>query len=305
MADPNENTQPGPVEEPEISPAEASNAAEVIMATFPWLADIPGIFDIILAGVVGDLPNEMILSNIRGSEPYMARFPAMAARKSAGFNPITEYEYLQYEDDYRGLLSSFGVLGTVAPTAGALQDLMTDWISGDVSPMELSTRLDSGYAAMSDAAPGVREAFRDFYGIEIDDATLLTYFLDKDLGLQEMERVVAASTVGGAAYQYGLNITRTRAELLYSRGVTGDLAKAGYADIARETPQLQKLASLHRYNPLSQEDLEDFTFHEDPTVAASRRRIFDTALADFMGAGVTSVTQQGTLGELVDTDQSV
>ena len=284
--------------------AEKANIAEMILESFPWMKDLMGIWGVILEGVKNDLPDELILAQVRETDTYKQRFPAMAAREGK-FNPITEAEYLQLEDSYRQLLSSYGVLGTIAPNEGALRDLYTGWIGGDVSPVELSTRLDEGYAAMYDAAPEVKEAFREFYGVNIDDSTLLTYFLDQDLGLLEMENVVGAAQVGGAALKYGLNVTRTRAELLRGEGITGEMAKRGYADVAREQPQLVKLAKMHHYNPLSQYDLEEFTFHEDPNVMASRRRIFESALADFAGAGATSVTQLGTLGELVDFDRSV
>lgn len=284
---------------------EDRNLVDLILSAFPWLSEIPGIFDIIMEGVTQDLPTEIVLANIRESDAYKERFPAMAVRKSEEFNPITEAEYLKYEDDYRSLLRGYGVLGIFGPDDAALNDLLTGWIGGDVSPMELSLRLDQGYAAMVDAAPGVREAFQDFYGIELDDITLLTYFLDEDLGISEMEQVVAASTVGGAALKYGLNITRTRAELLVGEGVTGEIASRGYANVARELPQLEKLAKMHYYNPLTQVDLEELFFHEDPEVMRQRQKIFDTALADFKGAGASSVTRRGTLGELVDIDPSV
>lgn len=289
----------------ETTDKEATNVAQLILEAFPWMKDLMGVWDIILSGVKNDLPDEIILSQIRETDSYKSRFPAMAARESSGFNPINEAEYLEYEDDYRQILRGYGVLGLLAPTERDLQDLFTDWIGGDVSPLELSGRLDRGYAALSDASPNIKDAFQTFYGVQIDDASLLTYFLDEDLGLQEMERVIAASAVGGAALQYGLSITRTRAELLSSEGITGPMAKQGFADVARETPQLQTLARLQGSDPLSQLDLEDFFFHEDPEIAKRRRKIFDTALAEFQGAGASSVTRRGALSELVDFDQSV
>ena len=281
------------------------SVAKIILETFPWMKEFPGIWDMILSGVKDDLPNEVILANVRDTEAYKQRFPGMAARVSGKFNPINEAEYLTLEDSYRNLLSSYGILGILAPDGNALKGFFTDWIGGDVSPMELSVRLDKGYATMVDSALGVKETFREFYGIEIDDATLLTYFLDRDLGLLEMERVIGASKVGGAAMKYGLNITRTRAELLSSEGITEEMARRGFADVAREAPQLETLARMHSFNPLSQEDLESFVFHEDPGVMRRRRRIFDTALASFAGSGASSVTAQGALSELVDLDRSV
>lgn len=296
---------PGIVTPPDEGDDEIFNAAKAIEAAYPWLAKIPGILNLIIQGIKDDLPDGVILQNIRDSDEYKVRFAGMAIREKAGFNAISEYEYLELEDAYRTLLIDYGVIDILAPTEAAFDSLATDWIGGDVSAVELSERLDSGYAAVRDASAGVKEAFSDFYGIEISDETLLSYFLDEDLGIKEMEKQVASATIGGAAYKYGLNITRTRAELLRGEGVSANMAHSGFADITREAPQLEKLARMHHYNPLSQYDLEELVFHEDPTVASARRRIFDSALADFEGAGATSITRQGTLGELVDMDRTV
>ena len=262
---------------------------DLVLASFPWLTSIPGILDILLDGVLDELPDAIILSDIRSSSEYATRFPGMASRRTKGFNPINEAEYLQLEDDYRSLLRGYGVLGTFdTPGENSFQRM-----------------LDDGFAAMRDAAPTVQEAFMEFYGIEVDESTLLTYFLDEDLGISEIERQIATATVGGAAYQYGLNITRARSELLTSQGVTEDLAREGFANVARETPQLETLARLHSLEPLEQMDLENLFFHSDPDIIRRRRRIFDTALADFQGPVATNVTRRGALGELVDLDQSV
>jgi hypothetical protein len=131
---------------------------------------------------------------------------------------------------------------------------------------------------------------------------MLLYFLDPEKGTYEIEREVAAAVVGGEALAYGLNISRTRAELFASRGITQQIARQGYSDIAREEPLLKDLANIHRFTPLTQTDLEEFFFHEDAQITERRARVFNTALAEFSGpvAGTG-----GGFSELLDIQRTV
>ena len=284
---------------------EARDVSRDILEAFPWLDELPGSVDIIIAGIKDGVPDGVIVANIRKSPEYIQRFPGMAQRASNGYNAITEAEYLAVEDSNRATLRAYGILGIIAPSEEDFRTLSAEMIANDVSPEEFSFRVDSGYAQLQDSGPTIRQSFQDFYGIEIDDSTLLAYFLDPDLGVNEVERQIASATVGGAALRYGLNVTRTRAELLAGEGVTGPMAREGFANIARETPQLQSLARVVGNDPLSQVDLEELFFHRDPKVIQDRYRIFQEALNDFSGSGVRSVTEQGGLTELLDLDRSV
>lgn len=281
------------------------NAVDQILAEFPWLNALGGsITQMIVDLTQTATPWESIVAQIRQTPEYKTRFPGMEQRRSAGYNPISEAEYLALEDAYKQQLRSFGVQALLTPTETEFRDLASQWIASDVSVAELNRRLDAGVAVVRDIAPQAQEAFREFYGVEVSPDALLTYALDPDRGESIIEEQIAAATIGGEAYRFGLNITRTRAELLRREGVTSQIARQGFADVAREKPMLQRLATIHSFTPLSQQELEQFFFHEDPDVGARRARIFTQALAEFQGGGRASVSRQGGLTEFVDFNRS-
>lgn len=288
-----------------MNPGDANfNAVTAIMQQYPWLAQLgQNITQLMVDQVQVGAPYESIVAQIRQTPEYQQRFPGMNARIQSGYNPITEAEYLALEDAYQSQLRSYGVLGILAPDSTAEKNLFADFIGNDVSVSELNRRLDIGTAIVADMAPTVQTAFKEFYGVEISPDALLTYALDPELGQNVIEDQLAAATIGGEAYRYGLNITRTRAELLRREGVTANIARQGFASVAQEQPMLEKLARIHSFSPLTQNELENFFFHEDPNVGARRARIFTQALADFQGS-TASLSRQGGLTEFADLNRS-
>jgi len=276
------------------------NAIEEVLADFPWLQELgPDIYNLIVDLVISDVPPAAIAEQVRQTDVYKTRFGGMELRRAKGLGAITEREYMAIQDQYRNLLRDYGVWSFFGTSPTEWNSLAAGFIGTDVSPLEISRRLDEGYAAVVDAAPVVGEAFRLFYGVEPTPNALLLYFLDTDRGSQEIEQQLMTTMVGAEALRYGLNITRTRAELLAKSGVTGQIARTGFADIAREQPLLEQLAKIHRFSPLSQEDLEQLFFHEDPEILGQRRRIFETSLAAFQGPTARQ-SRTGGLLDLVD-----
>ena len=143
--------------------------------------------------------------------------------------------------------------------------------------------------------------FETFYGVSPTEGDLLTYFLDPTKGVEVLENQIATAQIGGAAMKYGLNITRSRADFLKQYGVTEELAKKGFSEISREKQSLTKLARIHSINPLSDEQLQDYVFHEDTNVAGQRKQIFDTALSEFQAGTTGRFSRTGGLSGLGDT----
>ena len=281
------------------------DAVEEIRIAFPWLEQIPDLYPFITDLVLDDTPPEVIAARVRETEAYKVRFPGMQERISKGLGPINESEYIEMEDSYRNLLREYGVLGYYASTEDELRQLSAGLIGSDVSPAEMSRRLDSGFAQVVDAGEEVKQAFQQFYGFAPTDELLLLHALDPERGVREIENQLQTVYIGGEALRYGLNITRTRAEMLSQSGISREMARTGFADVARETPQLQTLARLHNLGPLSQTDLENFFFHEDPDVQRQRFKVFESALNEFRGAAPAATTSEGALLELVDRRRSL
>ena len=282
------------------------NAVQAVWEAFPWLAQLGNdIFQLVTDLVLADTPAAVVASEIRKTDQYKQRFPGMEARASNGLTTITESEYLQTEEAYRGLLRDFGVLGYYGASLEEFQTFAARQLGGDVSPAEMSRRLDAGMAQVIDAGVDVQDAFEQFYGFQPTQELLLLNALDPERGLREIENQLQTVLIGGEALRYGLNITRIRADMLRESGVSREMARTGFADVARETPQLETLARLHSLTPLSQTDLEGFFFHEDPEVQQQRFRLFETALGEFGGGAPQRQTRTGSLTELVDRDLSL
>lgn len=284
----------------------AFNAVTQILADFPWLQELgDNVFNVILEETLDNSPPEVIIQAVRNTQDYKERFAGLQQRKQRGFTPITEAEYLAVEDAYRSQLREFGILGTLNLTNNAeFRDFASELIGGDVSVAEFNRRLDTGISLVNESSEFVQSAFRDFYGVEVSPDALLTYFLDPDIGTNIIEEQLAAATVGAEAFRFGLNISRTRAEILRKEGITKEFARTGFADVARETPLLRRLAAVHNFTPLEQEDLEQFFFHEDPQVAQERGRLFQTALNEFRPAA-SQRSREGGVSELVDFRRTV
>jgi hypothetical protein len=273
------------------------DAVERVYDAFPWLRELgPGLYDLVVSLTVDGTPSDLVAAEIRKTETYQDRFSGMNIRRGKNLKAINEAEYLELERSYRNQLRGYDVYDLMFDSTDDFRRWAAQKIGDDWSATELSVRLDEGYASVQDH-PETAAAFQSLYGVTPTQNSLLMYFLDENRGISEIENQIAASIIGGEAMSYGLNISRTRAELFASRGVTQEMARSGFADVAREQPLLEKLANIHKFTPLSQSEIEDFFFHEDPEVVKRRQRIFDTAVSEFSGPVVGS-TQGGAIESL-------
>lgn len=278
----------------------------LIRARFPWLEQLPGIFKLIRERVIDDIPEELIVEEVRDTEVYKKRFAGMLGRAEKGLPQITEAEYLNTEEAIMEQLEQFKVRGVLGLQGiSKFRAFAADMIGKDVSVQELNRRLDFGTAIAREVAPRVRSAFQRFYGVEPTEDALLLWALDAEQGIQEIENQIMSARIGSEALRFGLNITRRRAELLEAEGVDAQLAAQGFADVAREQGTLARLAEIHDIDPLSQRELEEFFFHEDPEVAQQRSRIFNQALAEFRAGGPARTTREGGLAALVEREQAI
>ena len=83
--------------------------------------------------------------------------------------------------------------------------------------------------------------------------------------------------------------------------MTEELAKDGFSEVAREKESLTKLARIHSISPLSDEQIQDYVFHEDTNVAGQRKKIFDTALSEFQAGTTGRFSRTGGLSGLGET----
>lgn len=170
---------------------------------------------------------DVILGRIRMTEQYKARFAGNEARRKSGFNALSEAEYVNLENTYRQLMRASGL-----PQGFYDQnDDFVQLIAGDVSPAELSNRINNGYLAVQQANPQVVNEMRRLYGV--DDSALAAYFLDPAKATPILLRQAQAAQIAGeATLQAQRELTAAQAEQLAVAGVSPEQARAGFQTIA-------------------------------------------------------------------------
>ena len=172
------------------------------------------------------ISGDVILGRIRQTEQYRKRFAGNAARRSAGFNVLSEAQYVALENSYRQNLRASGL-----PTGFYdAPDDFTALIGGDVSVAELSSRINEGYLAVQQSNPQVINEMRRLYGV--DDSMLAAYFLDPDKATPMLLRQARSAQIASeATLQAEQQIQAATAEELAVAGVTQQQARAGFQTI--------------------------------------------------------------------------
>ena len=238
--------------------------------------------------VAGD-PNEKILQEMRETTQYKNRFPAMQARRTAGLAPISEEEYINLERSYREVLAF-----SQMPTGFYDQQSdFTELIGSDLSPALLMERIQEGYLRVTQTAPEVREAFRQYYGVA-GDAALAALYLDPDKGSQTLIRQAQAAVAGGIASQTSIDIDRALAEEVSAFNPTAAQLRAGFGNVDALRPLTVESVSENQDITLADSTRAQFGLDSDARSALQRR--IQTRRAAFSGGGGAAVTQRGFLG---------
>jgi hypothetical protein len=220
---------------------------------------------------------------------YKERFKANETRKQKGLSVLTPSQYLSLEDDYRQILRAYGL-------AQFDNDAyVSQFISNDVSPTELSNRVVTAVQRVRNADPAVSSMLKNFYGIGQND--LVGYVLDPSQQFQKIERQVAASEIGVAAARQGFNIGATVAEQLAAQGISQAEAQKGYSTIADILPTAEKLSDIYggKLEGYRLAEAEQEVFNQLASAQRKRRALTERELASFSGEaglGRTSLTQQ-------------
>lgn len=194
------------------------------------------------------------------------RFPALESR-SASAHPLSIKDYFALEDQYRQIIQSAGL-----PKGFYDQNSdYTSWIQNDVSPYEVQSRVSTAATAASNADPYVKQALRDFYGV--DDSGILAHFLDPKVAKDVLETQYGAAVTGGAYQSQGLSINRDLAEQVGSRiGPNGGREAANAAGaIAADLPRAADLSNIYGDN-LTSEDMTRDTFDLSGGAAARKKK---------------------------------
>lgn len=220
--------------------------------------------------------SDTIALMLQDTPEYKERFKANEARKAAGMSVLSPAEYLALERQYRQLLSSAGLPEGFYDSP----DDFTNWISGDVSPMEIQERVGLAAQAVNNTDQYYLQTLRS-YGIGQGD--LVAYMLDTKKALPLIQKTVKAAQIGAEAARQSLGIDKARAEYWADLGVDQDQARSAYKQVAETLPTGEKLGRIYG-EQYGQTDLEDELLGQSGLASRKRKRLAMKEAGAFSGA---------------------
>ena len=159
---------------------------------------------------------------------FKARFPAFEAlqRKYKGIQPS---QYILLERQYAQTMRGAGLSASFFDNPNDFTAL----IENDVSQAEFQERIDNGFKKVAEADPSVREAFRQYFGVE-GDAALAAFYIDPDRSAPKLAKAAQMAELGGAASTMGVQINADYAEKLTRLGVSQAQALAGFQKMQQQ-----------------------------------------------------------------------
>lgn len=213
---------------------------------------------------------------LQDTAEYKKRFAANEARQKAGMSVLSPAEYISVENSYRQIMRQSALPSGFYDS----NDDFTRFISSDVSPTELQSRVDLATQATALANPAYKEALKQ---MGLSDGDLTAYFLDPKRALPYIQKTAATAAVGAEALQRGLNFDQAYSEELATAGVSREQAATGYAKIADEFSDLKTLGQVYG-GGWTQRQAEEDTFVGGTGASQQREKLINREKGSFSGA---------------------
>lgn len=163
---------------------------------------------------------------------FKTRFPAMEKLSKAG-RAISPEEYIAREQQYIGVMRAAGLNPEFFDEDPAKPNVQFHkLIENEVLPEEFQTRVSDGFNRVANADPLVRDAFKNYFGIQGDQA-LAAFFIDAQRATPALVKAAAAAEMGAAAKAQDLDIDLNYATKLANQGVSFQQAKEGMARVSQ------------------------------------------------------------------------
>jgi hypothetical protein len=165
---------------------------------------------------------------------------------------------------------------------------MIQYFVNDISPTELTKRVNDAQARIAAADPQYKATIKAYYGM--DDTEILGFVLDPTIGEAELAKRQTATALGASAARSNVSVSRQRAEELASLGITETAANVGYGQVSKNLEVSQKLASIYNEDITGlQTQLEQEQFLG--LASQKRKKLMEQEQASFAGkAGIASVS---------------
>jgi hypothetical protein len=228
---------------------------------------------------------------LQQTDEYKKRFAGNQQRIANGLQVLTPAEYLSTEASYKQLLRQNGLSDHFDNSNN-----FAEWIGKDVSPTELSDRVNMAVQATTQAPPQVTQYFNQL-GIGTGD--LAAYFLNDQNPTPALQLKLNQAQIGGAALQNNLNISAADALTYAQRGVSYQQAQSAYQRISDILPTADRLSQIYKSQvPVNQQTLEQQYLGQSGSAQLAAERLGQQETATFSGqSGVQKQSfQQQTAG---------
>ena len=241
---------------------------------------VPKIRELAISGASEDT----IALQLQETPEYKQRFIGNEERIKKGLRVLDPGTYIGLEDRYRQIIRAYGLKQFDNDA------YVTQFISNDVSPEEVSSRVVNAVQRVQNADPAVSQMLRQYYNIGVTD--MVAYVLDPTNQLPKIERQIGAAEIGVAAGRQGLTAGVNVAEQLAAQGVTEAEARRGYSTIADILPQATKLSQIYTgvLDQYGQAEAEQEVFNSLASAQRKRRALAEREIATFGGSSGTGRT---------------
>lgn len=250
----------------------AYEALRALFASYGLDSLAPKILEYVQNGYSADT----ITILLQDTQEYKQRFSANDARRAKGMPVLSPQEYLATETAYRQLMRAAGLPQGFYDTP----DDFTNFLSKDVSPTELKTRVDLAVQATDAADATLKESLQR---MGVGAGGMVAWFLDPDRAVPIIQREITASKIGAAALRNKLQYDTGDLRQWALRGVTEDQAAEGYGMIAGYLPEAQKLAAIYG-DVYNQRVAEGEVFGKEAYAVEARKGLASKERATFGGS---------------------
>lgn len=213
---------------------------------------------------------------LQDTPEYKRRFAANEIRQKAGLSVLSPAEYIDTENSYRQIMRQSGLPEGFYDS----NEDFTSFISGDMSPTELKSRVDLATQATALANPTYKQALKQ---MGIGDGDIAAYFLDQKKGLPFIQKAAATAAIGAEAIQRGFAFDQQYAENLATQGVTREQAAQAYANIGDEFSDLKTLGQIYG-GGWTQRQAEESAFIGGTAASEQRKSLISQEKGAFSGA---------------------
>ena len=231
---------------------------------------------------------EQIMDYVRGTPEYAARFPAMAALRTAG-RSISESQYVDKEQADIDMMTTYGIPADIANNRNLLGSL----IANNVNQVTLQQRLMAGQDSIMSQDKNVLAYAKEQFGLTPGDLT--AFVLNPDISVPILQQKAKAIQIGGAAFQEKQAVDAQQAMALAAAGITAQQAQQGFGNIAQQGQFQQALPGDISGN-LTNEELINAQFGMDPVALAKLKKVAATRADEFQGGGQFTASATGVTG---------